>query len=191
MRRVQRRQIDRLVFQERLVGAQAHPVEGHVRAAEAREAQGVELDGRDKVAIDAQLHMHGNVTGAHHLVHSRQPRREAVIPRIHNGSVGEIHPVGGILGPGEIVTQDVQDMGSAILVEVGVQGVFRTSEVAFDKVFAAADAAFRPILGLFDDVDAHGTEAHRRLKHHRQRQIGDVYRFQSRTIDGLMEQARA
>ena len=100
-------------------------------------------------------------------------------------------------------------MGSAILVEVGVQGVFRTSEVAFDKVFAAADDAFRialmpavlapgdvghgrrPILGLFDDVDAHGTEAHRRLKHHRQRQIGDVYRFQSRTIDGLMEQARA
>ena len=160
-------------------------------------------------AIDAQLDMHGDAAGAHHLVHSRQPRREAVIPRIHNGAVGEIHPVGGLLGPGEIVTQDVQDMGRAILVEVGVQGVFRTSEVAFDKVFAAADDAFRialvpavlapgdvghgrrPILGLFDDVDAHGTEAHRRLKHHRQRQIGDVYRFQSRTIDGLMEQARA
>ena len=38
MRCVQRRQIDRRIFQEGLVGAQAHAVKGHVGAAEAREA---------------------------------------------------------------------------------------------------------------------------------------------------------
>ena len=99
-------------------------------------------------------------------------------------------------------------MGSAILVEVGVQGVFRAREVTLDKVLAAADDAFRialvpavlapgdighggrPVLRLFNNVDAHRAKSHGGFQHHRQRQVGDVHRFQPRTIDGFVEQAR-
>ena len=208
MRRVQRFQIDRRIFQEGLVGAQAHAVESHIGATEAREAQGVELDGGNRVLIDAQFHVHGNAAGAHHLVHGRQPRREAVVPGVHDGTVGEVHAIGSILGAGEVVAQDVQDMGCAALVEVGVQGVFRAREVTLDKVLAAADDAFRialvppvlapgdighggrPVLRLFNNVDAHRAKPHGGLQHHRQRQVGDVHRFQPRAIDGFVEQAR-
>ena len=177
-------------------------------AAEAREAQGVELDGGDRILIDAQFHVHGNAAGAHHLVHGRQPRREAVVPGVHDGTVGEVHAIGSILRAGEVVAQDVKDMGCAALVEVGVQGVFRAREVTLDKVLAAADDAFRialvppvlapgdighggrPVLRLFNNVDAHRAKPHGGLQHHRQRQVGDVHRFQPRAIDGFVEQAR-
>ena len=208
MRRVQRFQIDWRIFQEGLVGAQAHAVESHIGAAEARKAQRVELDGGNRVAVDAQLHVHGNAASAHHLVYGRQPRREAIVPRVHNGAVGKVHAVGGVLGTGEVVAQDVQDVGYAVFVEVGVQGIFRTCEVSLDKVLVAADDAFRiplvpavlapgdvghggrPVLRLFNNVDAHRAKAHGGLQHHRKRKIGDVHRFQPRAIDGFVEQAR-
>ena len=109
---------------------------------------------------------------------------------------------------GKVVAQDVQDMGCATLVEVGVQGVFRAREVTLDKVLAAADDAFRialvpavlapgdighggrPVLRLFNNVDAHRAKPHGGFQHHWQRQVGDVHRFQPRTIDGFVEQAR-
>ena len=99
-------------------------------------------------------------------------------------------------------------MRRALFVEVAVERVLGAGDEALDDVgLTAHDAVgiarmpallapgnvgggLGPVVGLPDDVDAHGAEAHRRLQYHRQGQIGHVHGIQLLTGNRGVEQPR-
>lgn len=172
------------VVQIAAVGGEAPGEEADVRAAPAREAQRVELDGHHMaVGVAAQFHMDGVIAQAQAFVEPVEPGFQRPGHAADDVRAGVVQAVAHVFGRGEVVLEDVADDGLAAAVEIDVHGIFRALDEGFQQpdlvvqhgggiFLAPAYGAGRdvvtggaPLPGVLDAVDAQAEEAHGGLEH--------------------------